>query len=32
VVVAALIGLILGAIAALMWDGLAAGMSRRRGE
>jgi capsular polysaccharide biosynthesis protein len=32
VVVAALIGLILGAIAALMWDGVAAGMSRRRGE
>jgi capsular polysaccharide biosynthesis protein len=32
VVVAALIGLIIGAIAALMWDGLAAGMSRRRGE
>jgi capsular polysaccharide biosynthesis protein len=32
VVVAALIGIILGAIAALMWDGVAAGMSRRRGE
>ena len=32
VVVAALIGLILGAIAALMWDGIAAGMSRRRGQ
>ena len=31
VVVAALIGLILGAVAALMWDGVAAGMSRRRG-
>ncbi len=31
VVVAALIGVILGAIAALMWDGVAAGMSRRRG-
>jgi len=30
VVVAALIGLILGAIAALMWDGFAAGLSRRR--
>jgi capsular polysaccharide biosynthesis protein len=30
VVVAALIGLILGAIAALMWDGVAAGLSRRR--
>ena len=30
VVVAALIGLILGAIAALMWDGVAAGFSRRR--
>lgn len=29
VVVAALIGLIVGAIAALMWDGLAAGLSRR---
>jgi capsular polysaccharide biosynthesis protein len=29
-VVAALIGLVLGAIAALMWDGLAAGFSRRR--
>jgi hypothetical protein len=29
-VVAALIGLVLGAIAALMWDGLAAGLSRRR--
>jgi capsular polysaccharide biosynthesis protein len=29
-VVAALIGLILGAIAALMWDGVAAGLSRRR--
>jgi len=32
VVVAALIGVILGAIAALMWDGVAAGMSRRRGH
>jgi Chain length determinant protein len=32
VVVAALIGLIIGAIAALMWDGVAAGMTRRRGE
>ena len=32
VVVAALIGLIIGAIVALMWDGVAAGMSRRRGE
>jgi capsular polysaccharide biosynthesis protein len=32
VVVAALIGLVLGAIAALMWDGVAAGMSRRRGH
>jgi capsular polysaccharide biosynthesis protein len=32
VVVAALIGLIIGVIAALMWDGVAAGMSRRRGE
>jgi capsular polysaccharide biosynthesis protein len=32
VVVAALIGIILGAIAALMWDGVAAGMSRRRGH
>ena len=30
VVVAALIGLILGAIAALLWDGFAAGLSRRR--
>jgi hypothetical protein len=30
VVVTALIGLVLGAIAALMWDGLAAGFSRRR--
>jgi capsular polysaccharide biosynthesis protein len=29
-VVSALIGLVLGAIAALMWDGLAAGLSRRR--
>jgi capsular polysaccharide biosynthesis protein len=29
-VVAALIGLVLGAIAALVWDGLAAGVSRRR--
>jgi capsular polysaccharide biosynthesis protein len=29
-VVAALIGLVLGAIAALMWNGLAAGFSRRR--
>src|SRR4051812_35090770 len=32
VVVAALIGIILGAIAALMWDGVAAGLSRRRGQ
>jgi capsular polysaccharide biosynthesis protein len=32
VVVAALIGLIVGAIGALMWDGVASGMSRRRGE
>jgi|SRR5665213_1275759 len=32
VVVAALIGLIIGAIAALMWDGVAAGITRRRGE
>ena len=32
VVVAALIGVILGAIAALMWDGIVAGMSRRRGQ
>jgi capsular polysaccharide biosynthesis protein len=32
VVVAALIGTILGVIAALMWDGVAAGMSRRRGQ
>jgi capsular polysaccharide biosynthesis protein len=32
VVVAALIGLVIGVIAALMWDGVAAGMSRRRGE
>jgi capsular polysaccharide biosynthesis protein len=32
VVVAALIGIILGAIAALMWDGVAASMSRRRGQ
>jgi capsular polysaccharide biosynthesis protein len=32
VVVSALIGIILGAIAALMWDGVAAGMSRRRGQ
>ena len=32
VVIAALIGIILGAIAALMWDGIAAGMSRRRGQ
>jgi capsular polysaccharide biosynthesis protein len=32
VVVATLIGIILGAIAALMWDGVAAGMSRRRGH
>jgi hypothetical protein len=32
VVVAALIGLIVGAIAALMWNGVAAGLSRRRGE
>jgi len=31
VVIAALIGLIVGAVAALMWDGVAAGMSRRRG-
>lgn len=31
VVVAALIGLILGAIAALMWDGVIAGLLRRRG-
>jgi hypothetical protein len=31
VVVAALIGLILGAIAALMWDGVARGVARRRG-
>jgi capsular polysaccharide biosynthesis protein len=30
VVVSALIGLILGAIAALMWDGVAAGLMRRR--
>ena len=30
VVVAALIGLILGVLAALMWDGVAAGFSRRR--
>jgi hypothetical protein len=30
VVVSALIGLILGAIAALMWDGIAAGLTRRR--
>jgi capsular polysaccharide biosynthesis protein len=30
VVVAALIGVILGAIAALMWDGVAAGLARRR--
>jgi capsular polysaccharide biosynthesis protein len=30
VVVAALIGLVLGVIAALMWDGIAAGFSRRR--
>jgi hypothetical protein len=30
VVVAALIGLIVGAIAALMWDGLAAGLASRR--
>jgi hypothetical protein len=30
VVVAALIGLIIGAIGALMWDGVASGMSRRR--
>jgi hypothetical protein len=30
VVVAALIGLVLGAIVALMWDGVAAGWSRRR--
>src|SRR6266536_267035 len=29
-VVAALIGLVLGAIAALMWDGVAAGLARRR--
>jgi hypothetical protein len=32
VVVSALIGLIVGAIAALLWDGAAAGISRRRGE
>jgi hypothetical protein len=32
VVVAALSGLIVGAIGALMWDGVASGMSRRRGE
>jgi capsular polysaccharide biosynthesis protein len=32
VVVAALIGLIIGAIAAVIWDGVAAGMSRRRGQ
>ena len=32
VVVAGLIGLIIGAIAALMWDGVAAGMSRRSGQ
>jgi uncharacterized protein involved in exopolysaccharide biosynthesis len=30
VVVAALIGLVLGAIVALMWDGVAAGLARRR--
>lgn len=30
VVVAALIGTVLGAIAALMWDGVAAGLARRR--
>jgi capsular polysaccharide biosynthesis protein len=30
VVVSALIGLIVGAIAALMWDGIAAGLTRRR--
>src|SRR5439155_25748469 len=30
VVVAALIGLVLGAIVALMWDGVAAGFARRR--
>jgi hypothetical protein len=30
VVVAALIGLVLGAIVALMWDGVAAGWQRRR--
>jgi capsular polysaccharide biosynthesis protein len=30
VVVAALIGIVLGAIAALMWDGVAAGLARRR--
>jgi hypothetical protein len=30
VVVAALIGLVLGAIVALMWDGVTAGLSRRR--
>ena len=29
VVIAALIGLVLGAIAAIMWDGLGAGFSRR---
>jgi capsular polysaccharide biosynthesis protein len=31
-VVAALIGLVLGAIAALMWDGVAAGLARRRAK
>ena len=30
VVVAALIGLVIGAIVALMWDGVAAGFARRR--
>jgi hypothetical protein len=29
-VVAALIGFVLGAIAALLWDGVAAGLARRR--
>jgi capsular polysaccharide biosynthesis protein len=32
VVVSALIGLIVGAIGALMWDGVAAGLTRRRSE
>jgi hypothetical protein len=31
-VVAALIGLVIGAIVALMWDGVAAGLARRRGS